>query len=63
MKMFWEPDTAVAFANSDEAFQAMDDVRQFSFKHGLLGEGAPSADFIGIAFLGGALRQRQHQAA
>ncbi|HBM23729.1 MAG TPA: lipid kinase, partial [Alcanivorax sp.] len=53
MKMFWEPDAAVAFANSDEAFQAMDDVREFSFKHGLLGEGAPSADFIGIAFPGG----------
>jgi len=50
MKMFWEPEAAVAFANSDEATQAMDDVRRFSFKHGLLGEGAADADFIGIAF-------------
>jgi NitT/TauT family transport system substrate-binding protein len=31
----------------------MDLVRQFSFSHGLLGEGAKSADAVGIGFPGG----------
>jgi NitT/TauT family transport system substrate-binding protein len=49
MKMFWQPADAVAFIGSDEAYEAMDSVRQFSFEKGLLGEGADSPDFVGIA--------------
>ena len=42
----------------------MDKVAEFSFEHGLLGEGAPSADVVGIAFAGGVTRrQGEHQAA
>ena len=52
MKMFWTPADSLAFITSAEAFAAMDSVRRFSFAHGLLGEGADSADFIGISFLG-----------
>lgn len=55
MKMFWKAADAVAFTKSEQAFSAMDSVRQFSFQHGLLGEGAQSADFVGIAFPGGKL--------
>ncbi|MBB5321717.1 putative urea ABC transporter substrate-binding protein [Marinobacter oulmenensis] len=50
MKMFWEPQMSVDFINSDEAFEAMDSVRQFSFDKGLLGQGAMSPDFVGIEF-------------
>ena len=50
MKMFYTPDEAIAFISSDQAYEAMDSVRQFSFEKGLLGEGAASADFVGIAF-------------
>ena len=53
MMMFWEPSEAIDFVNSDKAFEAMDSVRQFSFQHGLLGEGARSPDFVGISFPGG----------
>ena len=49
MKMFWQPADAIAFIGSDEAYEAMDSVRQFSFEKGLLGEGADSPDFVGIA--------------
>lgn len=52
MKMFWTPADSLAFITSPEAFAAMDSVRRFSFAHGLLGEGADSADFIGISFPG-----------
>ena len=55
MKMFWKPADSLAFINSDEAYQAMDSVRRFSFDHGLLGDGADSVDFIGIAMPGGKL--------
>ena len=55
MRMFWQPESAVAFVNSDQAFEAMDSVRQFSFVHGLLGDGADSPDFVGISFPGGKL--------
>jgi NitT/TauT family transport system substrate-binding protein len=53
MKMFWQPADAVAFISSEQAVEAMDSVRQFSYQKGLLGEGASSADFVGIAFPGG----------
>lgn len=53
MKMFWKPAQAVAFISSDEAVEAMDSVREFSFEKGLLGDGAPSVDFVGISFPAG----------
>jgi len=56
MKMFWEPAGSVAFINSEGAFEAMDQVRRFSFKHGLLGQGADSPDFVGIEFPDGTVR-------
>ena len=50
LKMFWKPADAVAFVKSTQAYDAMDSVRRFSFDHGLLGEGASDADFVGISF-------------
>lgn len=47
-KMFYQPSDAVAFANSPELKETMRSVAEFSFVHGLLGEGAPDAGFIGI---------------
>ncbi|WP_026958043.1 putative urea ABC transporter substrate-binding protein [Aliagarivorans taiwanensis] len=47
-KMFYQADDAVGFTNSSELMQTMAKVAEFSFYHGLLGEGAPDAGFIGI---------------
>jgi NitT/TauT family transport system substrate-binding protein len=40
--------SAVAFAKSAELPTTMNRVRKFSFAHGLLGNGAASADAVGI---------------
>ena len=48
-KMFYTPESALAFVNSDELLKTMQKVAEFSFDHGLLGEGAPDAKFIGVA--------------
>ena len=47
-KMFYDAKDAVAFVNSPELKKTMAYVAEFSFQHGLLGEGAPDATFIGI---------------
>ena len=47
-QMFYEPAPAVAFVRSDELRSTMSSVASFSFEHGLLGEGATDANFIGI---------------
>ncbi|MFK7853586.1 MAG: putative urea ABC transporter substrate-binding protein [Granulosicoccus sp.] len=47
--MFYTAADAVAFTNSEELPQTMQYVAEFSFEHGLLGDGAPDAGFIGIA--------------
>ncbi|BFM19481.1 putative urea ABC transporter substrate-binding protein [Gilvimarinus japonicus] len=47
-KMFYKPSDALALVNSDELLSTMEKVAEFSFDHGLLGEGAPDAGFIGI---------------
>ena len=47
-KMFYTPAEAVTFTNSAQLKTTMKYVAEFSFKHGLLGEGAPDAGFIGI---------------
>lgn len=49
-RMFYAAKDAVAFATSPDLPKTMANVAQFSFDHGLLGEGAPDAGFIGIAF-------------
>lgn len=47
-RMFYTPASAVEFTNSKDLKQTMQYVAEFSFDHGLLGEGAPDAGFIGI---------------
>lgn len=47
-KMFYQPADAVAFTNSADLKTTMQKVAEFSFEHGLLGDGAPDAGFIGI---------------
>ncbi len=47
--MFYEPAEAVAFAESPDLIETMDNVRIFSDSHGLLEGGQ---DFVGIAFPG-----------
>ncbi|MEM6624957.1 MAG: putative urea ABC transporter substrate-binding protein [Pseudomonadota bacterium] len=52
-QMFWTPGEAVAFAESPALPETMVKVADFLFEKGILGEGAPSADFIGVAYPGG----------
>lgn len=47
-QMFYAPEEAVAFVRSPKLMTTMEYVANFSFDHGLLGEGAPDAGFIGI---------------
>eukprot|EP01012_Entosiphon_sulcatum_P066382 TRINITY_DN955_c0_g1_i1.p1 TRINITY_DN955_c0_g1~~TRINITY_DN955_c0_g1_i1.p1 ORF type:complete len:357 (-),score=87.91 TRINITY_DN955_c0_g1_i1:1144-2214(-) len=51
--LFMTPAEAVAFYRSKELEKALTLVSDFSFAHGLLGEGAKSADAIGIELPGG----------
>lgn len=52
-EMFYTPAPAVEFVQSDAVVETMKNVTAFSFEHGLLGEGAADAGFIGIEFPGG----------
>lgn len=47
-KMFYTPASAVAFVNSDALLKTMQKVAEFSFDHGLLGDGAPDANYVGV---------------
>jgi NitT/TauT family transport system substrate-binding protein len=47
-KMFYTPASALELTNSKELLSTMKSVAEFSFEHGLLGDGAPDAGFIGI---------------
>jgi NitT/TauT family transport system substrate-binding protein len=47
-EMFYTPTSALALTNSEQLMTTMQHVAEFSFDHGLLGEGAPDAGFIGI---------------
>ncbi|MGB2337128.1 MAG: lipid kinase, partial [Alcanivorax sp.] len=47
-RMFYKASEAVTFVNSPELKDTMQKVAEFSFDHGLLGEGAPDAGFVGI---------------
>ena len=53
--MFYDPANAVSFLESDTPKETMESVRQFAFKHGLLGERADSPDFVGIQFADGSV--------
>lgn len=46
--MFYQPQSAVDFTRSQTLTETMAKVSAFSFEHGLLGDGAPDANFIGI---------------
>lgn len=52
-QMFYTPAEAVAFTKSPDLIKTMDYVRNFLFAHGILGEGAPSPDYVGMSFPGG----------
>jgi len=51
--LFSLPTDAIAFTTSPNLPKIMDLVRTFSFNHGLLGQGARSADVVGMEFPGG----------
>lgn len=54
-EMFYDPAAAVAFTSSAELPQTMVSVAEFLFDKGILGEGAPSADFVGVAYPDGSV--------
>ena len=47
-EMFYTPAAALELTNSDKLTSTMQKVAEFSFDHGILGDGAPDASFIGI---------------
>jgi NitT/TauT family transport system substrate-binding protein len=49
-QMFYDPADAVAFSKDEKLVDTMSFVANFLFDHGILGEGASSADFVGMAF-------------
>jgi NitT/TauT family transport system substrate-binding protein len=52
-RLFATPTEAESFAAGPNIVKSMDLVRNFSFSHGLLGDGARSVDAVGIQFAGG----------
>ena len=54
-QLFATPADAMKFATVAQLRETMDSVRQFAFEHGLLGENASSADFVGIGFADGSV--------
>ena len=51
--MFYDAARAVSFTRSAELEKTMNDVRTFSFDHGLFGDGAPDMNFVGIEMADG----------
>ena len=54
-EMFYDPAAAVAFTQSPELPATMVSVAEFLFDKGILGEGAPSADFVGVEYPDGSV--------
>ncbi len=54
--MFYTPQAAVDYTSSGEIKEKMNFVRQFCFSHGLLGEGVPSVDVVGISYPDGTVQ-------
>jgi NitT/TauT family transport system substrate-binding protein len=52
-RMFYDAADAVTFTTSAALPETMKKVAAFSFEHGLLGEGARSAEAVGMSFAGG----------
>ena len=52
-QMFYNPADAVTFVNGVSLPATMTKVASFLFEKGILGEGAPNADFVGVAYPGG----------
>ena len=52
-KLFDTPKEALAFSTSPQLPETMRKVAEFSFEHGLLGEGAKDAGAVGMAFANG----------
>ena len=48
--MFWTPEAAIEYTRGTEIKEKMDFVRNFCFRHGLLGENARSVDIVGISY-------------
>ena len=49
-EMFYDAADAVAFTEGDALKSTMVNVAEFLFDKGILGEGAPSADFVGVEY-------------
>ena len=58
--LFTTPADAYAFVTADGVIKSMDSVRKFSFEHGILGQGASSADAVGIQFPAGKVLGDSH---
>ncbi|ROT97793.1 putative urea ABC transporter substrate-binding protein [Histidinibacterium lentulum] len=54
-EMFYDPAAAVAFVTDPALAETMTNVAEFLFDKGILGEGAPSADFIGVEYPDGTI--------
>ena len=54
--MFWTPEAAMDYTRGTEIKEKMDFVRHFCFKHGLLGENAPSVNIVGISYPDGTIQ-------
>lgn len=54
-KMFYDPAEAVEFTKSAELPATMKFVAEFLFDKGILGEGAPSPEFVGVSFPDGSV--------
>ena len=52
-EMFFDPAQAVAQAEDPKLPEAMQNIADFLFEKGILGEGADSPDFVGISYPGG----------
>ena len=53
--MFYKPAEGVAFTKDPALITTMDFVRKFLFDKGILGEGAPSPEFVGVSFPDGSV--------
>ena len=53
--MLFNPRDAAGFTKGAQFRKTMDEVRKFSFAHGLFGQGASSVDFVGIEFPDGSV--------
>jgi len=53
--LFYKPDDLLAFTGDAKLKETMKFVATFLFDHGILGEGAQSAEFVGVAFPDGSV--------